>query len=611
MKTALLIGLLLLIPGPGLAYEQALQEQVAAKNWHAADRILRSAKRECHAQDGVGKCKDKIAFSHAWVNTRRGDEGGVHSAQYYRRAAAGYQAVLRDNPGHLPTLDNLILVLEQLDDRAGLEVMLAQLTQTRELARAAQVALIIASSYRAENNAVRAFAYYLRSYELGKQPQAFKGTVAAFEAAPNQDMGKRLLDLGRAEDNLTNRILVCEALIRNRESIDYSLWESATISWLAWMGRARLLTHQVVKQSFDLGANPELRDLFDSLRDPGLRLEESELQLSRMTLADRRIDGWWSDSLVRSWAYAIAAWSEGHNRLVAGKVHETNSIWLAAMQYAPPTYAYDSNELQGRWAISLELITDFARLQQLYKAQLDPDGNVFRRVERLLFDSKAQAYKVNDLVAIQRHHTLMGKMYADIGIFSQRDHGARSAEFQLKHALKTARLRSEETRVEDPQPSVARLLGDGYSCQLPNQKSCTLDDKKAVHYYQGAVTDFIKLDAVEPARQSLQALKKYQVEPVEETIQLQNLIDIRASLPMDRPVTSRDDPDVLSRQIDLANQWQKLGDSARARESLDQALQGRVVETEKAELYESLQKGDVEKIKKSSRDKLLIYKKAQ
>ncbi|OZG75172.1 hypothetical protein BTA51_01950 [Hahella sp. CCB-MM4] len=601
----LLISLLLtplwLIPNPSYAFEKVLQEQVDQENWRATERILLGAERDCQQTSDVNNCLDKVRFSRAWTYTRHAEKDKDHRESFLQRAREEYLAILERHPQHLATIDNLILTLEQLEDRQQLERLLRLLQRLDDRSRMAKVAQMIAGLYLDEGNSQRAFSYYYRSYELEPGQRTLNGLISSFRQSPNEEVAKRLEVLAETTENVSIRRQLYEAILSSRNKVSPQQWENAAINWVAWLGKERALTSSVIEQTIDLRLNPEFRELVARLREPFLGLTPEEVRIGDLTLLEYRQDGWWNDTLLRTWAFSIAAWSEGHNRLLNNDINGANAIWQAALQFAPPSYTYDSSELKGHWAVSLELLTDLARIQWLYKSRLDPRGETFTRVEQALFFSKAQAYKINDLEAIQRHHSIMGKMYADLGIFSENATGVRSAEFQLTHALRTADLRSSDTGKDDPQPQLAQLLADGYSCQLPSQQTgCRQQTEKAQPLYLRATQDYLKLDAVLPAKRTLQNVKVINPQTESKVLQLKSVIDLRTSLTNDLLIKGEKHPDVVNKRIEIANQWQLMGETDEAKATIDRVLKLETVPIDRAKVYQQLESGDIKSLKSNT-----------
>jgi tetratricopeptide (TPR) repeat protein len=600
MKTLRFILLIffVLTSGRTFAYEKVVQEQAGQGNWRDVERILQREEQRCRQAADPENCLDKINFSRAWTYSRQAAQDAAHRDAYLQRARDGYLAILERHPKHLPTIDNLLLVLEQLGDRRQLEHLLRPLQGLEDNTRYIKTALMLAGLYSEEGNNNRAFGYYSRAFALEPSQRALNGLLAIYRKSPDEGRVKQIEAFAERSQNFTMRRRLYEAILQTRNKVTQRQWENAAINWVALLGKERQLTAKQIEKDIEVGIHPEFRELAKRLQEPHLGLSPGDLKIGDMTLLEYRRAGWWNDNLLRTWAFTIAAWSEGHNRLLNNDIKAANDIWTAALQFAPPSYVYDSDELKGRWAVSLELLTDLARIQRLYKRQIDPAGQTFARIEQVLFFSKAQAYQVNDLQAIQRHHTVMGKMYADLGVFSERKTGVRSAEFQLKHAIETAKARSGQTGKADPQPQLAQLMADGYSCRLPSQKSgCKVNPDKAQVLYLQAAQGYLKLDAVLPATMTLQKIKVTNPQTKIKVKQLETMINLRSSLTDDYLIKGKDHPDVVTKQIDIANQWTLMGETVKAQDSLDRVLPQERQPIGTTKVYEQLKAGKIETLK--------------
>ncbi len=588
--------------GRTFAYEKELQEEASQGNWKAVERILQKEEQRCRQRANAENCLDKIYFSSAWAYSRRAAQDEGNRETDLQRARDGYLALLKKHPKHLPTIDNLLLVLEQLGDRQQLELLLKSLQDLEDNKRYSKAAIMLAELYRQEGNSNRAFGYYSRAYEMESGQRALHGLLTIYKKNPDDKKVKQIEALAERSKNFIMRRQLYETILQTRNRVTPQQWENAAINWVALLGKERQLTAKQIKRDIDVNKNPEFGELAKRLQTQYLGLTPNDLIIGDLTLLEYQRAGWWNENLLRTWAFTIAAWSEGHNRLLKNDIKAANDIWKAALQFAPPTHTYNYRELKGRWAVSLELLTDLARIQRLYKAQIDPSGNTFASIEQTLFFSKAQAYKVKDKEAIQRHHAVMGKMYADLGIFSEQKTGIRSAEFQLKHALKAAEVRSAQTGKADPQPQLAKLMADGYSCRLPSQNSgCKVKDDKAQNFYLQAAQGYLKLDAVLPATKSLKNIKVISPQTEIKVKQLETMINLRKSLTDDYLLKGKDHPDVVSKQIDIAKQWNLMGETTKAQDSLDRVLrQEKQPIIDKAKVYEQLKKGDTETLKKKA-----------
>lgn len=557
------------------AFSVRFQEQVSKGNWDRAERILAREKSRCDS-NGAIECLDTLTFSKAWMYSRRAlAEKSDTRKSYAFRAAELYREVLTRNPDHLATIDNLILLLEHIGDRPGLEDMVSRLVKLKADERLAKLYLTIARLYADERNFPAAFNSFRHAYDAKADQRALTGLVDIFEVSPKQEFADELWRIASKKASLSQKSVICETIINNRSNVSVELWETAAINWLGWLGRDRQFRSDLIGERVRSGISREFSVLEAVLNEESLGLNDRDLRIGGLTLLENRRNNWWHETKLRTWAFTVAAWSEGHNRLLRGDVKAADRIWRAALQFAPPIRWYSSGELEGKWAVSLELLTDLARLQQIYKPELDPDGRHFKNLEIALFDSKARAYKVNDLAAAQRHHTIMGKMYADLGVFSQSSSPRfRNAEFQLKAAIKTAKTLEKQSGIADPQPVMAKLLADGYSCKLPNQTGgCQLKSAKAKSYYLEAAKGFVKLDAIQPAKDSLKSLNVFQPEGrvKSDALHLDAIINLRSNISNDIRKKGFVDSDIISKQVNLASEWKAIGDTREAEVVLKKA----------------------------------------
>jgi hypothetical protein len=168
----------------------------------------------------------------------------------------------------------------------------------------------------------------------------------------------------------------------------------------------------------------------------------------------------------------------------------------------------------------------------------------------------------------------------------------------LKHAIETAKARSVQTGKADPQPQLAQLMADGYSCRLPSQNSgCKVNPNKAQVLYLQAAQGYLKLDAVLPATKSLKNIKVTTPQANVKVKQLETMINLRNSLTDDYLIKGKDHPDVVTKQIDIANQWTLMGETVKAQDSLDRVLQQKRQPIGTTKVYEQLKAGKIETLK--------------
>ncbi|MFC3122325.1 hypothetical protein [Agaribacter flavus] len=517
-------------------YASALYDSVKQQNWSEAYEYVDQEKAKCE-QNQDNHCDLKARFSYAWVQTKEAETSDLaHSRKLLHSARDSYEHILKQHPNHSASLSNLVLVLQTLKDVEG---MISLLPKIKNPIKSAELAEMIALASHAEGDISRAFEYRVYAFQKDKSEAALTGLTELFSEKDIDDglletWAKKLLALAKNEtDNQLAASLY--AAVANREKrLNRKTWDQAALGWTILISEARQLDKSIVEANFSLEKSAVFRELQTRLTKPSLGVRNIDLRLnSQIMSAGQAYAGWWTRNHERAHALAMAGWSLGHNYLINGDPQSANAVWLGALYYSPPTAAY-RRELKGKQAISLDLLTELARLQHLYKSQLDPNGRNFKSIENLLFNSKSKAYKVNDLEAIQRHHTVLGKLYADLGVFKN---DYRGAEFQLTHAIKTSQSIAKQKDSIAPQPALSKLLADGYNCALPKQTElCNKNNKKAKYWYTQATIDSLDVDALHMAQKSINALEQLPEGQNQVTLQLKNIVRTRSTLGKATPI---------------------------------------------------------------------------
>jgi outer membrane protein OmpA-like peptidoglycan-associated protein len=149
----------------------------------------------------------------------------------------------------------------------------------------------------------------------------------------------------------------------------------------------------------------------------------------------------------------------GQASVVAQKPEQAQRQWILGLQSGPRIEEYVVGGMSEETFVPLELVTELAWLQFRYP-NLDPTGTKFKLFIDLLFKGKAEAYRARDLRAIQRHHTVLGEIFAAKGIW-QSD-WADNAIFQLSHAIDVAERRQQDEGLYQPLPGLKARLAEGY-----------------------------------------------------------------------------------------------------------------------------------------------------
>ncbi|MEM7097948.1 MAG: hypothetical protein AAF541_06765 [Pseudomonadota bacterium] len=521
-------GLSIYFSAYALGYEQQLYKAVDDQKWRKAERVLNRAERTCEREDKDQNCTLKVTFSRGWTASQRSLSAGEdRQRRHLMQAKAHYQTVLAVRPDHQATVKNLASVLARLGEVDAL----AMLADKADAGQRAELFILAGDTAFEYEDWPSGFDLFRQSFETNPSKAATRGLVTGFLAGPNETKAKVLAEFSQ---NPTLPVHIKrsmqEAVIRVPKAVDAALWEYMLLHWVNERALERALTASVIKQTFDIEGIPVLQELVDRLSSPTLGHSRS-LELRNYLMHASPGDPWWADSLRRRQALALAGWSTGHQNLLSGDPSFSNDIWIAALFYAPGPDDYHGSFVEER-AVYLDILADLARLYRQYETTLDPNRRNFSQVERLLFESKSGAYGVDDLVSIHRHHTILGKLYADLGIF---DRGTRGARFQLSRAIETGAWLAEQRGDSDPQPVLHQLLGDGYNCVYSNRQSCRKQASEAAEAYTKAAEAFLKLDDLQGANNAMTKVRGIDVALPPNAAELENQIKLERniSLPLD------------------------------------------------------------------------------
>jgi hypothetical protein len=163
------------------------------------------------------------------------------------------------------------------------------------------------------------------------------------------------------------------------------------------------------------------------------------------------------------------------------------------MRIAPPYEEYQYQpELKGAWPTRMELARAMLSLLSR-QPRLDPEGRRQRDLINELFVGKAGAYKSDDLVAMQRFHTALGRWYAERGEWAGT--GFTNARFQLESAIGSAEQREKRGEPYQPLQEEKDMLAGGYA-KLG-------ESSKARSMYLRAAAAYLDTDQLELARTAL------------------------------------------------------------------------------------------------------------
>jgi hypothetical protein len=203
----------------------------------------------------------------------------------------------------------------------------------------------------------------------------------------------------------------------------------------------------------------------------------------------------------------------GNEWLVQGRSEDTEACWSGLLRDPP-------RPLEGPW---LDLYGDLAALYT-NRPELDPEGRKFEELENALFHGKGEAYRSDDLEAIQRFHTVLGLIYADRGKWDA-SWAPKGAVFQLSHAISTAEQRQERGEAPfQPQARLNALLAEGYRAT---------GDNRAQEQYLEAARAYLDTDDIDRAGEMLAAAREFAEGDRPEARELERVVRARRQLPGD------------------------------------------------------------------------------
>jgi tetratricopeptide (TPR) repeat protein len=428
--------------------------------WDDAVALLREARSECSTGDAGRACRLLIDYSLGYSYQLEYD--GRRDPELLEVAARFYQRVLEEEPAHPATSKNLALV----------RVLSGELAE-------------------ANSDLERALELFREAAALNPESEvARRRILGVCERLGGERLAELLTDLDAWRErfpDLARRgyVLVVERTWRE----DPELADRALRSYVSMLASEdRVSDGALAGLPESWGPVAELRRFF----------------------ADGEWSGgeWWrsvDEELRVDLARAL-----GHEWLVQGRSEDTEACWSGLLRDPP-------RPLTGSW---LDLYGDLAALYA-NRPELDPEGRRFEELENALFHGKGEAYRSEDLEAIQRFHTVLGLIYAERGRW---DAGwePKGAVFQLSHAIRTAEQRQERGEAPyQPQARLNALLAEGYRAT---------GDDRAPEQYLEAARAYLDTDDVDRAAEMLSAARQLPAGERPEVRELEGVVRARSRL---------------------------------------------------------------------------------
>lgn len=468
--------------GGALDYPSAQEVAARARALQAegrgadADALLARRSGDCAAAEEGRSCRLLLEYTRGVVAERRAGVEAADAANLLRAAAGHYQRVLDDEPLHPAALRSLARVYRRLNAAPRAEALLRQAADQRPDDEV--LGVLLGDFYRDERRWDAARDAYARTAERAPGAEApRRRLVELYADLPPKRLPELAMMLPTWETSFPS---VAEAGYRlalaHAQALPPQVAETSLIRLVGVLARSRRISIETLADVAPGWSSPALAELRAYVGAPPKSPPPR----------------WWLGTSARRQALGEVALALGHERLLAGDPAGAAARWETAVHVAPGFDEYDSGALRDQNMVRLDLLTELASLYYKFP-RLDPGGQRFEASLNLLFQSKGDAYRARDLRAIQRHHTILGTIFAQTGRWS--GPAPFNALFQLEHALQAAAELDRREETYQPLPELRALLGDA--------RRAVGDGARAHTAYLAAAAAYLDADALDQAAEML------------------------------------------------------------------------------------------------------------
>lgn len=477
--------------------QQALNLQ-AQHRWEEAVAILENGHSNCGNHARAKICRSILSFSLGYLYQKRSEVQASENKNYLGKAARYYRQALSDQPRNTQIMKNLALVLQNLGYWEQAARLFHGLALQDDDKRATYL-VARGDLYRENDRPADAF----KSYEMAlkhnpSDETANRKLLSLYQQTPDftaEDLFQYSLRLkeqdlpGLAKDGF-------EQVINRTYASNVTLSEAALLHWAELLAVNDWVSMEAFRRLPDVEKwqSSAVRELQDFVNGSGA--------------ASGKLD-WWKQNDVRRHVAASVLKAKADTLRISGNVKMAADTYQAALEIAPRFFRYDRGGLKSRPVVSMNIALELASIYYKYAKLLDPGGGRFKRLVNELFDEKALYYIRNDLMAIQRSHTVLGLIYSEKGQWTS-TWRAGNAIFQLDHALKTAKTRVETNpKNYQPLPHLQSLLAKGCTIVSKSKTGKAKADliKKAFSTYLDASMGYMDLDDLGKADQMIEMAK--------------------------------------------------------------------------------------------------------
>ncbi|MCP4767470.1 MAG: hypothetical protein GY875_14490 [Gammaproteobacteria bacterium] len=434
---------------PAVAEAETL---AAEKLWTKADVLLSTHATECAAGDAGLSCRPLLNYTRAYLLEQRArSTPKADKRPWLHKAVSVYRQVLEDVPAHAPTLSNLVAIASQLGDADLATASLEQAIEVNPGQRAAY-AITLGDLLRDNKRLADALFRYEQAMAWDStSPQPRQRIVELHRQLSSEQISvlAKRLDEWLADFPIVAaqgyRLVIDDALSDKNTNIA-EIYLPAWVGALAMGGGLSTQRVEALYRQWKFEPLAELRKYFDD--------------------ATRHPD-WWCDynKPERGQGLTLATLAIGHQEIERGDVALVKPRWNLALQDFVPQGEQYFSKLRGQPHARLELQTALALLYYQY-----PDiasDQEFRDLIGSIFNDKRVAYEANDLSGIQRHHTVLGRIYTRQPQLESDKHRAYNAVFQLHYAIHASNRRRQSGDVYQPLPRLREMLAK--TCAQPSK----------------------------------------------------------------------------------------------------------------------------------------------
>ena len=440
--------------------------------WSEADELLERHLPNCRAGAAGLNCRPLISYTRAYLREQQARRDPERREQLLGEASDWYQRVLDDVPGHGTTLNNLALINRYFGNFDRAVQLLEQAMNTNPDERSIH-AVTLGDLFLDRERWDDALRTYERAMERKPSssvaPSRIVETYRHLPAARLSSLADRLPSWESSYPEAAAqgyRLLIERAVSDGAQETA----ERALLAWASLLARQRRLTSERVADLYQVWPDAPLTELRDYM---------GKVEF---------LPDWWRVTPKRRQAITEVALALGHADLERGHAdleqghadlerdgpRAAKKRWSWALREFAPGSEWYFGELQGYRLARLELQTELAALYHQYP-NLEEEQE-FQRLIWSIFKGKGDAYAADDLVAIQRHHTVLGTIYAQDSRHESSNHPALNAVFQLHYAIRAANRRFEEGDAYQPLPRLKEMLAA--ACERPSP----VVQQKALNY---------------------------------------------------------------------------------------------------------------------------------